>query len=31
VPAKGRGRISFGRPFESDASEAVSFVCSDGR
>jgi class 3 adenylate cyclase len=28
---KGRGRISFGRPFESDASEVVSFVCSDGR
>lgn len=28
---KGRGRISFGRPFASNVSEAVSFVCSDGR
>ena len=28
---KGRGRISFGRPFESNAGEVVTFVCSDGR
>jgi adenylate cyclase len=26
---KGRGRISFGRPFDSNLGEAVSFVCSD--
>jgi adenylate cyclase len=26
---KGRGRISFGRPFDSSLGEAVSFVCSD--
>jgi hypothetical protein len=26
---KGRGRISFGRPFDSSLGEAVSFACSD--
>ena len=28
---KGTGRISFGRPFESNANDTVSFVCSAGR
>jgi hypothetical protein len=28
---KGRGKISFGRPFESSISEVVHFACSDAR
>jgi adenylate cyclase len=30
-PLKGRGRISFGHPFESNVSDAVTFLCSDER